>query len=86
MESEWKWGLSIHLVSPDGVSRKAELSFQENESLQDTSAIALRTIVFVMSQLLFPDKQGFNYHRGVDRTLDFHSTKQDIPSGTEDYR
>lgn len=42
--------------------------------------------VFVMSHLLFPDKQRFNYHRGPDRTLDFHSTKQDIPSGAEDYR
>lgn len=45
MESAWKWSLSIHLVSPERVSRTAELSFQGNEPPRDDSAIALRTIV-----------------------------------------
>lgn len=45
MESAWKWGLSIHLVSPERVSRTAVLSFQGNEPLRHNSAIAFRSIV-----------------------------------------
>lgn len=52
MESAWKWGLSIHLISP--VSSTAEFSFQGNEPPRDNSAVALRTIVNTdSSHLLF---------------------------------
>lgn len=49
MESAWKWGLSIHLVSPERVSGTAELSFPGNQPLRDNSGSALRADVKMYS-------------------------------------
>lgn len=62
------------------VSRTAELSFLCTQPLRANSGSAERTIVKTCSSSsLFRAKWRFNYYGGPDRTLDSHSTKEDIP-------
>lgn len=53
MESAWKWGLSIHLVSPERVSRTAELSFLATQPLRGNSGSVYRTSVKTFSSCHF---------------------------------
>lgn len=73
MESAWKWGLSIHLVSPERVSRTAELSSPGNRPLRDNPGSALRA-------------DAKTYSDGVLTTMVAQTAPHPPPSGTKGYR